>query len=128
MATLDRTAILAAQDLGSELIDVPEWKGSVRIRVMTAREKAEIQRLLFTEEMVIVDGKPELRRKPNQAVNIRTVLVGFTLINEDGTRMFMDEEVDLLASKSAAVIERLFTEAQRVNGMAEDAVEKAKND
>ena len=36
---LDRNAILGADDLGREVVDVPEWAGSVQVRGLTAAER-----------------------------------------------------------------------------------------
>jgi len=39
MSLLSKTAILAANDLKSEDIEVPEWGGAVRVRSFTGRER-----------------------------------------------------------------------------------------
>lgn len=39
MTVLTREAILSADDLPAETVDVPEWGGKVRIRTMTGSER-----------------------------------------------------------------------------------------
>ena len=39
MTLLSKTAILAAQDLQTEDVEVPEWGGAVRVRSFTGRER-----------------------------------------------------------------------------------------
>ena len=40
---LNRDAILKAQDLKREIVDVPEWGGEVYVRGFTALEKEEVE-------------------------------------------------------------------------------------
>jgi len=48
-------------------------------------------------------------------------LLALTLIGDDGARLFSDDDVDLLAEKSAVVLQRIFTEAQALNGLGAKA-------
>ncbi|MFP3624566.1 hypothetical protein SB771_35415, partial [Burkholderia sp. SIMBA_051] len=59
-------------------------------------------------------------------VNMRTKLLVHTVVDEAGRALFDgDADVRELAGKSSAAIERLFTVAQRLNGLAADSVENA---
>jgi hypothetical protein len=114
---LDKAAILAADDLKSAEVPVPEWGGIVRVRMMTGtdRDALEQSMVLFNE-----DGT----RKPNVA-NYKAKLVAFTLVDEQGKRMFADDEIAHVAAKSAAVIDRIFEAAQKLNGWGEVALAEA---
>jgi len=110
---LTRDAILAADDLKKETVEVPEWGGSVTIREFTAAERD-----LFESEWL--KGKAA----GTETDNIRARLVSRTLITDTGERMFSDAEIAILGNKSATALDRLFTVAQRINGMSGAAVDE----
>jgi hypothetical protein len=119
MSLLSKTAILAANDLKSEDIEVPEWGGAVRVRSFTGRERDA-----FESSMVRGDG----RDRKVDLTNMRARLVGLTVIDETGQRLFTDEEVDLLGAKSGAALDRVFAVAQKLNGLSgADVEELSKN-
>ena len=119
MNLLSKTAILAANDLKSEDIEVPEWGGAVRVRSFTGRERDA-----FESSMVRGDG----RDRKVDLTNMRARLVGLTVIDETGQRLFTDEEVDLLGAKSGAALDRVFAVAQKLNGLSgADVEELSKN-
>ena len=119
MSLLSKTAILAAQDLQTEELEVPEWGGAVRVRSFTGRERDA-----FEASMVRGDG----RDRKVDLTNMRARLVGLTVIDEAGQRLFTDEEVDLLGAKSGAALDRVFAVAQKLNGLSgADVEELSKN-
>ena len=115
MSLLTKSAILAAADLKTEDVDVPEWGGSVRVRSFTGRERDD-----FEASMVRGDGKD---RKVD-LTNMRARLVGLTVIDETGQRLFSDDEIDLLGAKAGAALDRVFAVAQKLNGLSSDDVEE----
>ncbi len=115
MTLLSKTEILTANDLQTEDITVPEWGGSVRVRSFTGRERDA-----FEASMVRGDGKD---RKVD-LTNMRARLVGLTVIDETGQRLFTDEEADLLGAKSGAALDRVFAVAQKLNGLSGSDVEE----
>ena len=119
MTLLSKTAILTANDLQTEDIEVPEWGGAVRVRSFTGRERDA-----FESSMVRGDG----RDRKVDLTNMRARLVGLTVIDETGQRLFTDEEVDLLGAKSGAALDRVFAVAQKLNGLSgADVEELSKN-
>jgi ribosomal protein L12E/L44/L45/RPP1/RPP2 len=119
MSLLTKSAILAANDLKTEDVEVPEWGGTVRVRSFTGRERDA-----FEASMVQGDGKD--RRV--DLTNMRARLVGLTVIDEAGQRIFTDEEIDLLGAKAGAALDRVFAVAQKLNGLSgEDVEELTKN-
>ena len=116
---LSKSDIIAAQDLQTQEVPVPEWGGSVRVRSLTGTERDAFETCLVK----VVDGK----RVPDMD-NLRAKLLAATLVDENGTPLFSVADVgDLsdLGSKSAAALDRIFGVAQRLNGMAADSVEVA---
>ena len=119
MTLLTKSSILAANDLKTQDIAVPEWGGSVRVRSFTGRERDA-----FESSMVRGDGKD---RKVD-LTNMRARLVGLCVIDETGARVFSDDEIDLLGAKSGAALDRVFAVAQSLNGLSNaDVDELTKN-
>jgi hypothetical protein len=115
MAILNRDAILTADDMKTIDIEVPEWGGDVRLRTLTGGERDK-----FESDMIDQRGK---NNKMN-LVNLRARLVALCAVDEGGKRMFGDNEVTKLGSKNAAVLDKLFTAAQKLNGMTQEDVEE----
>lgn len=103
--------ILAANDLGLKEVKVPEWGGSVYIRVMSVGERDEYERMWI--------GKKE-----SGVENFRTQYLARVLCDEKGTLLFTREQTAALASKSGAVMGRLFDVAMKHNAMTEEDVQE----
>ena len=119
MALLTRDAILQAQDLPTEQVHVPQWGGDVLVRALTGAERDRF-------EQSIVEQRGKNTRMNLQ--NIRAKLVALTVVDEQGNRIFKDEDVKWLGNKSAAALDRIFEVAQRLSGLRDEDVEElAKN-
>ncbi|QXE85970.1 hypothetical protein KP003_16645 [Geomonas nitrogeniifigens] len=112
---LDKASILAAQDLKREVVDVPEWGEGAQVIV---GEMSALQRMEYSAAAEAEENK----NKPWVAL----ALV-FMLINEDGERVFSVEDVDFLAKKKQAVLERLFSVGSRLNIVGAALGEEVKN-
>lgn len=112
MGLLNKAAILGAEDLKHEDVEVPAWGGTVRVRVMTGAERDEFRVAIQSEGGVPV-GK------------FSVALLAATLIDETGARLFTMEEVDQLAEKSAASIDKPAAVSMRLNGLGGSAIEDA---
>ncbi|WP_119728335.1 hypothetical protein [Thermomonospora amylolytica] len=115
MALLTKDQILAADDLTTEDVEVPEWGGTVRVRTLTGAERDR-----FEESMAQTRGKSV---KTNLA-NLRARLVALCVVDEDGKRLFSDSEAAALGRKSAAALDRVFEAARKLNRMTEEDVEE----
>jgi hypothetical protein len=119
MNPLARDAILAAQDLKNEKVEVPEWGGYVFVRCMTGTERDA-----FENEAYVVKGK-NVEINPE---NFRARLLVKVLADEQGKRIFTDEDLISLGAKSARILDRLFAVATRINGLSrEDVKDLTKN-
>ncbi|ARK50036.1 hypothetical protein [Burkholderia pseudomallei] len=114
---LNRAAILAANDLTTVTVDVSEWGGAAIIRSMTGAQRDAYETSLMTKDAA--------GRYSVDTENMRAKLVIFTAVDETGTLLFTLDDLPALAGKNAAVIERLFVAAQRINGLSKDAVADA---
>jgi len=106
MTTLTKEQIVAAKDIKTEVIDVPEWGGSVIIREMTGKVREEFE--MFVQERRGADDSLNLR-------GMRTLVLSQTLVDEEGNALFTKDDVAVLGDKNAAVIDRLFTVAMELN-------------
>lgn len=113
MTLLTRDQILAAQDLQAVDVDVPEWGGAVRVRMMSGTEREA-----FTSSMVVADGKLN-------AADYRVRLVAACIIGEDGQRLFSFDDVATLGNKSAAALDRVFQACDKLNAASGKAVDDA---
>jgi len=116
---LSKTDILQADDLEKRDIHVPEWGGIVTIRALTGKERDE-----FEASVMVRTGK-ELTVNPRR---LRAKLVAASMIGEDGKRLFSDKEVDDLAAKSSAALDRVFRAAQELSGIGEKEIERIEED
>ena len=118
---LSKAEIVQVVDLKTQDVEVPEWGGAVRVREFTAADRDA-----FEQSMVKIgaDGK----REANMA-NMRAKLVSMSIVDaETGDLMFTADELELLGRKSAAALDRVFTVAQRLNGLgADDVADAEKN-
>lgn len=113
--TLNRDAILAAEDLRTETVQVPEWGGEVKVRSLMGFERDQFEASLFE------DGQ-------KTASNVRAKLICACTVDDQGDRLFAPADLEALGKKSAAALDRVFTVAQRLNRLARRDVEDlAKN-
>lgn len=113
MALLDKAAILAAQDVHYEIIPVPEWGGDVRIRSITGRDRADLERWFQKS----VEDKSGM----NQA-ELLAFMVSLCCVNQDGSRMFDNSEEVL--GKSITAIELIGAAAMKLNAVGTKEVDK----
>ena len=115
MTLLNRESILQADDLPKELVDVPEWGGSVYVRSLTGAERDR-----FESSMIKQRGKNQQMNLDN----IRAKLAVLTVCDEEGKRIFSSADIDELSKKSAAALDRIFAVARRLSGLGEDDVKE----
>jgi hypothetical protein len=111
---LSREQILAAQDLRREKVTVPEWGGDVFVKALTGLERDG-----FDMSLIGADRKADL-------LGARAKLAVRCIVDENGERLFGDDDVQFLAAKSATALERIGRVAQRLNGMGDSELEDIK--
>lgn len=111
MHSLSKAQILAAADTPPPTpVDVPEWGGTVYVRVMSGVERDAF------EASVITDGQVDL-------ANARAKLVVRVLCDEHGNRLLDDADLDALGRRSAIALNRVYAVAQRINRLTPDDIE-----
>lgn len=103
---LSREAILASKGNRKPVrLEVPEWGGDVFVRVLSAKQSADLGDVPQGEVLgrVLID----------------------CLCDEEGVRLFTDEDVAALMEEDAPVIMRVFSFAAKVNGLSTKELDEA---
>lgn len=106
-----REQILQSDDLKREAVEVPEWGTTVYVRVMPGVDRDAFEVACTT------DG--EMSRD-----NFRARLAVWTVVDDQGRRVFGDNDVELLGAKSGTALNRIFPVAIRLNRMSKQDVEE----
>ena len=109
---LSREAILTAQDIQREYVEMPEWGGGVYVSTISARAGLEMA------------GSAEEDSQSRAVVGLG-LLLARSLTDEAGNLLFQEADIDFLMNKSRAAIERLTTVALRLNNFGAGAVAEA---
>jgi hypothetical protein len=116
---LSRAAILEADDLEYEDLEVPEWGGTVRVRALTGAERDAYEASMRQQR-----GKEFIAN----LANVRAKLVVRSVVDDDGERIFSDQDANALGKKSAAALDRIFECSARLSRLSDEDVEElAKN-
>jgi hypothetical protein len=109
MSLLSRDQILAADDLPSEDVDVPEWGGTVRVQGLSGKARDE-----YLTSLLVIRGNQIVGRDTR---NSSAKLVSQSIVGEDGKPLFTPHDIDLLGEKSAEALGRLHAVAARLSGL-----------
>lgn len=121
MGVLNRDSILAASDLPREAVTVPEWGGEVCVQTMTAGDRDA-----YETEVYEFDDEGKVRVKT--MADFRARLLLRCIVDENGKRLFSDDDLPLLSAKNPAALDRLNAVARRLNGMGGEAEARAEKD
>ena len=109
---LSRDDILSKKGGKITELAVPEWGGTVLLRVMTSRERDSF-------ESATLDKSGTARM-----VNIRARLAALSICDTAGARLFNDAEIGLLGDLPAPAMDRIFDAAMRLNRITKDDVDE----
>lgn len=115
MAILSRADILKATTTPREVVVVKELGGEVIVRGMTGIERDAFESSCF-------EGRG--KKRDFNMRNLRAKLVAYCCVDEQGHRLFSDEDVIALGQVRADVIDRLFGVAQRLSGMNDGDIDE----
>lgn len=109
VVALSRDEILSAKDARLKEIEIPQWGGSVMIKTMTAGEKGK-----FEQKML------------NKNLDYSKVLSEYAAIivcDEEGNSLFTPKDIEALANKSSAAMQKIFDAGQELNNVTQDDIE-----
>lgn len=114
---LSADAILDADDLKAEPVEVPEWGGTVLVRGMTGAERDRF------EASFAADDLKGMSKKGLQDL-FRARLAAGCMVDEKGKRLFQGEAVvKRLADKSAIALQRVCDVALRLSAISDADVD-----
>jgi Phage tail assembly chaperone len=120
---LDRATILSKKALKRETVDVPEWGGQVLVRELTAAERTRYE--MGMSDMVQGEQTNPLE-KVKRYENMRARIASIAVINEDGTRVFKDDDVSELNELSGNALDRISSVILRLSGYTREEAERLK--
>lgn len=112
-----RDKILNADDITSEIIDIPAWEVQVEVRSMDGRSRTRLLKMASDAEGNI-----------DMEVVYPEMILLCAFDPETGERIFKESDRDAVLSKSAGPVELLALAAMRVSGMSSDAMDEAGKD
>lgn len=113
---LSREAILGCDDLKREEVAVPEWGGSVFVRVMSGAERDWL-------DACSLDDQGEAKSVHERLANYRGRLVALTTCQADGSSLFVLSDAEAIGKKAAGALDRIVEVAQRLNRMTAEEVD-----
>lgn len=108
----ESSEILALQDLRTKAVRVKAWDRIVRIRELDLDQGMQIF-AKAVDNKVILSGEDIAR------------VVAFGVIDENGERLFSDEDIPKLTSKSRNSMMFLYQEIMGLSGTVDDAVKNS---
>jgi hypothetical protein len=112
---LGREEILNAEDKQYMEVRIPEWRGTVRLRGLSGRERDAYEETLFRQKGN--DRRMNLR-------NARAKLAQRTIVGADGRQVFEEEDVLALGNKSAKALDRVFRLSMDLSGISDEDLER----
>lgn len=116
MKVLSSDEILNADDIEIQLVEIPEWGGSVYVKGMTGAERDK-----WESDLVRRGAKGE---QVVDLSNVRAKLCSMTICDESGKRYFKAKDVLALSKKAAAALHRVYEVAQELSGITDDDMEE----
>lgn len=91
-------------------VEVPVAGGTIKLREMTAGDRIKLAGMIHGKNAVTTD--------------YASAVLLFTICNDDGSRMFADDEIQLVQSLPASIVEAAFVAASKLNNTDEKEAEK----
>jgi hypothetical protein len=117
---LDARGILEQPTLVIEELYVPEWKGKIRLKHLSAKERDD-----FETSMVKV-GKNGKQQQNTE--NFRARLVQLAAVKPDGSPLFTRHDIKSLGALPAAGLQRVFNKINEMSAFSEDDLKELAED
>lgn len=114
-----RDKIRECDDVDREVVDCPEWKCKIEMRSPTSAQTSELEQWASARAPK-EDETPDPKRFEGMK---EKYIIACAFNPDDGKQIFSEADIEWLKEKSGKVIERLWTVAQRLTGLAEDEAE-----
>lgn len=126
---LNRESILSAADIQYEIVPVPEWGGSVRVKALSGAERDEFEGSLLKIRKTVRGGRRGGTDAGDEDTevdyrNMRAKLVAKVVVDARGVRLFSESDIAALGQKSASALDRVYGVAQRLSRLTNEDVEE----
>jgi hypothetical protein len=111
---LTKAEIFAINDIVTERVSVPEWGGDLFVRSINGLERDAY-------ESSIIDQRAAKTRV--DLIGARARLVALAAVDENKMPIFTEDDVAVLATKSAVALERVYDVAARLAGLSTQDME-----
>ncbi len=112
---LTKDQILTPRPLASEIVEVPEWGGSVRVTALSSR-----QRDAFEKSLLVKDGKKQVISYDN----VKAKLLSCAIVDSEGNRIFSDADMEALGQQNGGTMSRVYGVAAKLSGLTDEDVEE----
>jgi hypothetical protein len=112
LALLSFDEIEKVEDTSYKVIDVPEWKGSIRIGSLNAED--------------MIDWVEANEGPAKRTAGVRLIVK--SLVDKDGKRIGTDQRIQAMKKKDARVLNRLVAEILELNGLNDKKATAEKNE
>lgn len=113
-----RDSILGASDRIAGYLDIPEWGGRVYIAVLSVAQRAK-----FLEALSSLGGDDKVAQALKYFAS-QVELISNGVVGADSVPLFTDQDIEKLATKSPAIVGRVYDEIVRLNGFSVVATEE----
>jgi hypothetical protein len=113
-----RDKILAAEDIPSETVQIPEWDVELLVKGMSAGERLSLMQNAYDQNT----------QQVNMAIVYPDVVVACAHDPKSGEPVFTDADKSELMKKASAAIERLATVGLRLSGIGKEEQDAAGKD
>lgn len=122
-----REQILGADDRETQTVPVPEWDTEVTVQALSGKERDAYEASLVDIVEETRNGKTVEVAQTNLE-NSRAKLIVQAVVDEDGTRVFSDDDVEAVGNKSGKALDRIYDVARDLAGISDEEIEEiAKN-
>ena len=113
-----RDKILAATDIPSEVVRIPEWDVDILVKGMSAGDRLHLQKVSYDQ----TTGQVHMEKM------YPDIVVSCCFDPESGDAIFTDADKDAILSKSSAAVEKIAEVGLRLSGLGKDANDEAGKD
>lgn len=114
--SLTRDSILTARDGKTVEVDVPEWGGSLFVRILSGSQRDQL------------DGYICAKKGTEDYAGVRALLVQLAACDGSGALLFTPADIPAISERNSIALQRVFDAAARLNGLNAGAVEEAASD
>lgn len=114
---MNRDDILSIIDLDFKSIKVPAWGKDIFIRQLSAYERATLNELTLPLQE---------STKDSDQIKVMAIACTYFISDENGKRLFSDDDAEALQSKSQEAIHFIFIEGMKYSAMTAEETAKAK--